>query len=381
MGTATFAIAWEGSDLDLTLIRPDETIVDHDTNDPDIEFIEGDTYESYKINAPMHGEWEMIIEAIDVPEEEGDEGEDFIITVSGENAMIFEANLDKQEYVQGEEILITVFAEDSVTETPYPQYIYGMKVNAEITTPDQIIPTIQLYDDGSHNDGEADDGIYANSFNSAQILGSCTFNIKASGNTNRIGDPFTREKSISTVVSESQLPVAEAKSIKEKVKANLEEARIGDEEIDEKIDSIIKSVVKSLQDDLWQDETHLVSKQENEVFVYEMTAIARMELYLYLDESLSQEKLPESVVDVFKQAIMDLVKADKTLAQVILNDAKNISVENEKSREKFEEIIIKAEEEIEQALEHEGANPVEAVKYYWQSWKYSQRAIQEAGKK
>lgn len=37
-------------------------------------------------------------------------------------------------------------------------------------------------------------------------------------------------------------------------------------------------------------------------------------------------------------------------------------------------------EEMERSLEHEDANPVEAVKYYWQSWKYSQRAIQEAGK-
>ncbi|MCK5465948.1 VWA domain-containing protein [Candidatus Parcubacteria bacterium] len=380
MGTATFAIAWEGSDLDLTLIQPNGIAVNHGTNDLDIEFIEGDTYESYKINAPMHGEWEMIIEAIDVPEEEGDEGEDFIITVSGENAMIFEANLDKQKYAQGEEIIVTVSAEDSVTETSYPQYIYGMNVNAEITTPNQTISTVQLHDDGNHNDGEADDGIYANSFNSSQITGSCTFNIKVSGNTNRTGDPFTREKLISTFVAESQLPVMEAKSIKEGVKENLEEAKTEDEEIDEKIDSIIKSVVKSLQDDLWQDETHLASKQENKVFVYEMTAIARMELYLYLDEFLSQEQLPGSVAIVFKQAIKNLVKADKTLAQVILNDAENTFVENEKQQEKFEEIIIKAEEEIEQALEHEDTNPVEAVKCYWQSWKYSQRAIQEAGK-
>ena len=380
MGTTTFAIAWEGSDLDLALIQPNGTVINHDTNDPDIEFVEGDTYESYKINAPMHGEWEMIIEAIDVPEEEGDEGEDFIITVSGENAMIFEANLDKQKYAQGEEIIVTVSAEDSVTETPYPQYIYGMNVNAEITIPNQIISTIQLHDDGNHNDGEAGDGIYANSFNSSQITGSCTFNIKASGNTNRTGDPFTREKLISTFVTESQLPVMEAKSIKEGVKENLEEAKTGDEKIDRKIDDVIKNIIKSLQDDLWQDETHLASKQENKVFVYEMTAIARMELYLYFDELLNQKELPESVAIVFKQAIKDLIKADKTLAQVILDDAENTFVKNEKQQEKFEEMIAKAGEEMERSLEHENANPVEAVKCYWQSWKYSQRAIQEAGK-
>ena len=153
-----------------------------------------------------------------------------------------------------------------------------------------------------------------------------------------------------------------------------------DEETNKKIDDVIKSITKALQDDLWQDETHLESKQEHEVFVYEMTAIARMELYLYLDESQSQKELPENVRAVFEQAIKDLVKADKTLTQVILSDAKNTFVENEKSREKFEELIVKAEEEMGKAQEHESANPVEAVKYYWQSWKYSQRAIQEAGK-
>ena len=174
------------------------------------------------------------------------------------------------------------------------------------------------------------------------------------------------------------------KGLKEKVKENLEGAKTKDEEIDEKvnrkIDDIIKSIVKSLQDDLWQDENHLDSKQENEVFVYEMTAVARMELYLALDESQNQKELPENVRAVFKQAIKDLVKADKILAQVILNDAKNTFVENEKQQEKFKEMIIKAEEEIEQASEYEDTNPVEAIKCYWQSWKYSQGAIQEAGK-
>lgn len=200
VGTATFAIAWEGSDLDLTLIRPDGTTVDHDTNDPDIEFMEGDTYEFYKINAPMHGEWEMVVKAIDVPAG----GEDFIITVSGESAMIFEANLDKQKYSQGEKIVITAFAQDPIMDTNDPQYVSNAKFDVIVTKPNQTTSTFWLYDDGNHNDGGADDGIYANTFDDTGLSGSYTFNIKASGNTNRAGDPFTREKSISTFVKKSE---------------------------------------------------------------------------------------------------------------------------------------------------------------------------------
>jgi len=206
VGTTTFAMAWEGSDLDLTLIRPDGTTIDHNTNDLDIEFVEGDTYEFYKINAPMHGEWEMVIEAIDVPEG----GEDFIITVSGENAMIFEANLNKPKYIQNEPVIITAFAQDPIMDTDDPQYVSEASFEVETTTPNQETSVLQLYDDGNHNDGEADDGIYANTFNDTQASGSYTFNVKASGKTNRAGDPFTREKSISTFVAENQAPTANA---------------------------------------------------------------------------------------------------------------------------------------------------------------------------
>ena len=377
MHSATFSLSWPGSDIDLTLFDPDGKEINHNIDDPDIEFIEGDTYEFYRIENPTHGQWQLEFYGKDIPAELP-EGENFVFTLSGINGLIFEANLDKPEYIQGEEIIVVAFAQDPVIDSNDPQYVSNASFEVSIVNPSQTTSTLQLYDDGNHNDGGADDGVYANTFRNTQISGSYIFNIKASGNTNRAGDPFTREKSVSTFVAENQLPVMEAKSIKERVRKNLEGAKTEDEEIDEeinkKIDDVIKSITKALQDDLWQDETHLDSKQENEVFVYEMTAIARMELYLY------QQELPEDVPAVFEQAIENLVKADKTLAQVILYDAKNTFVENEKSREKFEELITKAEEEMERALEHENDNPVEAVKYYWQSWKYSQGAIQEAGK-
>jgi len=373
MHNATFSLSWPGSNIDLTLIDPNKKEINHNTDDLDIEFIEGDTYEFYRIENPTHGKWQLDFYGEDISDELP-EGEDFVFTLSGINGLIFEADLDKPEYIQEEEIIVTAFAQDPVVDSNDPQYVSNANFSVEVITPNQIISTLQLYDDGNHNDGGADDGIYANTFRNTQISGSYIFNIKASGNTNRVGDPFTREKSISTFVAEDELPDEKARSVKEKVKTDLEEAKTGDGEINKKIDDVIKSVVKSLQDDLWWDETHLDSKQENEVFVYEMTAIARMELYL------SFEELPENVVTVFEQAIKDLVRADKTLAQVILNDAKSTSVKNGNSQEKFERIITKAEEEMEQAWECENSDSVEAVKCYWQFWKYSQGAILEARK-
>ncbi|MCK5122730.1 MAG: VWA domain-containing protein [Candidatus Pacebacteria bacterium] len=452
MHNVTFSLSWPGSNIDLTLVDPNGKEINHNTSDSDIEFTEGDTYEFYRIENPTHGQWQLKFYGENVPTE----GEPFVFTLSGINGLIFGANLNKPEYIQGEEITITAFAQDPVVDSDDPQYVASASFSVEATTPAQTVFTLQLYDDGNHNDGGANDGIYANTFDNTQESGSYTFNIKASGNTNRAGDPFTREKSISTFVAENLPPVADAngpysgyagikiifdaigstdpenqplkyrwdfnndnifetdwlinstteytyynsytgeillevsdgissdtdtaiveveiksaKQLKEETVESLERAKTGDKKVDKKIDDVIKNIKKSLKDDLWEDEIHLNPKKGNKVFVSERTAIARMELYLNRQELSG---------DVFEEVIKDLVLADKIIAQVILSEAKSTFVKSEKQQKNFEEMISKAEKEIEQAWEYENSNPAKAVRYYWQSWKYSQGAIQEAEK-
>ena len=68
----TFMLKWPGSDLDLTLKGADGTVIDPELalSDPNIDYIETDTYEFYRIFEPASGQWEAVIEAVDVEGEE-----------------------------------------------------------------------------------------------------------------------------------------------------------------------------------------------------------------------------------------------------------------------------------------------------------------------
>ena len=67
-GNLTVGLTWPGSDLDLSLVAPDGTVIDHETaaQDPSIRLIEGPTYEFLKVAAPMLGNWQVRVHAIDV---------------------------------------------------------------------------------------------------------------------------------------------------------------------------------------------------------------------------------------------------------------------------------------------------------------------------
>ncbi len=76
---ATFSTHWSGSDVKLTLIAPDGTMIDRNVDDPDISHTKGATYEIYRIDNPIPGDWTMRIEGIDIPQG----GEEVKLDVSG----------------------------------------------------------------------------------------------------------------------------------------------------------------------------------------------------------------------------------------------------------------------------------------------------------
>jgi len=73
---AVFDLVWQGSDLDLVLYDPNGNEINPEvaSSNPNIDFIEGDTYEQYTILNPTSGKWTMEIRAMDVPEE----GEEYV---------------------------------------------------------------------------------------------------------------------------------------------------------------------------------------------------------------------------------------------------------------------------------------------------------------
>ncbi len=62
----TFLLSWGGSDLDLTLVAPDGTVVDPAFADqnPDVEFVSASTYEFYRVFNPQSGDWQIKFEAV-----------------------------------------------------------------------------------------------------------------------------------------------------------------------------------------------------------------------------------------------------------------------------------------------------------------------------
>ena len=205
IGSMNFSLNWPGSDLDLTLVRPDGTIVDPNVagSDPDITFTSNLTYEFYTVYAPQPGVWTMKI----FGKSTGPSGENYIASVSAMDAMIVSADFDKTDYVTGTPIKLTASVEDSSLVDPLgTEYIRGATMLVTAEDPAQSQYSFELYDDGLHADGAADDGVYANTFADTGLEGSYNFNVQIAGTNNLHGQAFTREYSLSTVVKALTFP-------------------------------------------------------------------------------------------------------------------------------------------------------------------------------
>ena len=208
-GEVKFYLKWGGSDLDLTLKRPDGVVIDPEAAqaDPNMEYVESDTYEYYVIKEPMTGEWEAIIDAIDVTGEES-----FTLDVLGESPEVsFNVYTDKAQYTYPESILIRA-------EVVAVDHVANAEVTGTVETPDGTTASTTLYDDGleSHGDEFSNDGIYSNYFAEYTENGTYTFNmvventegvqanpseVPPEGWTPQPISPFTREASVSVTVS------------------------------------------------------------------------------------------------------------------------------------------------------------------------------------
>ncbi|RLA82277.1 MAG: hypothetical protein DRG31_07575, partial [Deltaproteobacteria bacterium] len=111
-GKAVFHAYIPGSDIDMTLVAPDGTIIDAQVaqTDPNIIYMPGDTSESYIIEQPMPGEWEIRVLGVDI--EEG--GEPLIVTVTADSDLTLSIDSDKDEYLPGAPIIIKATVKDDL---------------------------------------------------------------------------------------------------------------------------------------------------------------------------------------------------------------------------------------------------------------------------
>ncbi|GAF98608.1 unnamed protein product, partial [marine sediment metagenome] len=184
------------------------------------------------------------------------------------------------------------------------------------------------------------------------------------------GNEFTGEDYLSNI----------PKWLKEKTREALEEVKTGDKHVDKKIDDVLKYMEKSLAPGLWIDNTHLNPRKGKKVFHYEGQAVSRLNAYLPPNKLSKRHKLPEQVQSVFVQAIADLIKTDKILVQIAINEARSTPVNDQKYQRKFNKIIKQVEATINKADKHKKKNFRSVINHCSQAWELAQKAIRYATK-
>lgn len=205
-----FLITWENPGIGLGLelqppLYPLKPVIDSSTVHPDVRFASGPTYQFFQIWNPIQfgiGDWLMRITSSSwttthaVQQNE----EPFTASASADSALEMVAQTNKESYLTSEPIFVGATLDD-----PLP--ITGATVTATIQTPSGT-SQIQLFDDGTHGDDQADDGTYVNFFSDTSAEGVYEISTEAAGTSNN-GEPFARLAELSMLVEPHPAPPAD----------------------------------------------------------------------------------------------------------------------------------------------------------------------------
>jgi CSLREA domain-containing protein len=189
MGSLSLSFNKPAGNISMTLKKPGGSIVS--TSDPSVSYISGSTYDMYKIQAPESGTWTMEIS--------GTSGSAYSISASTWAAMDISVESDKDVYAPGNPIKLTASIKDTSILSG-PANITGTVISVVSESPSSAATSFELYDDGAHGDGAANDGEYANAFTNTNNQGDYNFDIQFSG-VNKDGQPFVRKSYISRRVN------------------------------------------------------------------------------------------------------------------------------------------------------------------------------------
>ena len=189
---AVVSVSWANpaDELNLTLEAPDGSLIDPGT--PGIQFFRYDTHKVYHIPNMDRGRWLINIESV------AGADADFVATVSA-------------KVIEGAKMQTWIHSDDPTRPWGLPLGlrvqlydingpITGGTVTARVQHPAGMTETVKLKDDGAHNDGSPDDGIYGFLYTKTTVGGSYVFEFKAVGLTNG-GAGFTRIKKSAVYVT------------------------------------------------------------------------------------------------------------------------------------------------------------------------------------
>ena len=170
---ANFSLSWQGSTIEMVLVDPSGAEIT-----PDIAATVGIAYQAaptfaiYTVDTPMQGEWAMRMKGTEIPSE----GEPYSLVVTGTSDFVTNFLAFEPNYTPGDTIRIGIRLQEKTGDTAQP--VLSAVTSADVVRPDGRIETVNLFDDGIHNDNAAGDGVYASNYTNVDVLG--TYLIRAS---------------------------------------------------------------------------------------------------------------------------------------------------------------------------------------------------------
>ena len=172
---------WQGSTIELVLIDPNGTRITPQgaAADPRITYKPAATYAIYTLENPKPGKWQLQATGTDIPPQ----GEPFNLTVNATSDFSTNFLSFDSSYTVGETIQIGIEVQEKTGDTFAA--VLGATTAAKVVRPDGRIDTLTLYDDGSHDDRVANDGIYANNYRSVDKQGTYLIQVSAENGFSR----------------------------------------------------------------------------------------------------------------------------------------------------------------------------------------------------
>jgi Mg-chelatase subunit ChlD len=237
----TVKLLWDNprDSLSLELMRPDSTVFtpDNIAARPGVSETTGPGIRYYTLLDPQEGEWTARVKAV-----ETSGSARYALALSAQSSVQLDAAFARSRYYAGQPIQVTAV----LTEDDEP--LTGATVEVDVDAPtgaqsravrqlavqkpeaaEEDAPekegqtrmaqpssaeagaagaslqaasasSFELFDDGSHGDSAAGDGVYGNTFTNTSGVGSYTFRLSASGQT-QAGEAFTRQATRSVFVA------------------------------------------------------------------------------------------------------------------------------------------------------------------------------------
>lgn len=208
-----FVLTWDRNQrvLDFELHTPSGTVINEsNASTLGVQFVKEDGYILYKVLNPEAGIWTTFIHDISIrTADSATDSENYNFAVSGRSSLDIHLTvgdpLGERIYRAYDSlpVLATI-----VSTVPINEAI----LNGEIRTPSGQTVPFKLFDNGDHDDGAANDGVFGRVIDFATESGSYSVIVKAQGSTDT-GKKFERVARQSIVLDQNPRPPADLASM------------------------------------------------------------------------------------------------------------------------------------------------------------------------